>query len=308
MTPRLPDPRRYARAARHPLLEQVSSAPADDGRALVAVIAGMLDRAEDAEIGRALTLAPDRAAYARLWQALCAASEGMGEAGEALRTTVFALPLVIVSGARQGATIPGLLRDVDALAHVLRESGALGENRNFGVSAGLTSLETLERLSPSAVRAWRVAAGGARDIPSESIAIRAGEEVHLRFLLGAAITPAAAPSVLETAANIGSWGPAVFARAGQTARSPGCRAAGVAAAARRCVARGMAGPARSARRCIRPLPEQRGPPIPGERRRPRRDNLDSRGGFGRGGAEDFDELAVRRHAPGGIPVSAASSG
>jgi hypothetical protein len=41
----------------------------------------------------------------------------------------------------------------------------------------------------------------------QDIAIRAGhEQVHLRFLVGAGITPQDAPSFLETAANIGAWG------------------------------------------------------------------------------------------------------
>jgi hypothetical protein len=50
------------------------------------------------------------------------------------------------------------------------------------------------------------------ELAPEHIRIRVGEEVHLRFLLGAAITPAAAPSVPETAAHIGGWG-IKFARA-----------------------------------------------------------------------------------------------
>ena len=38
------------------------------------------------------------------------------------------------------------------------------------------------------------------------MAVRPGEEAHLRFLLGAAIAPVAAPTVVETAAQIGAWG------------------------------------------------------------------------------------------------------
>ena len=92
---------------------------------------------------------------------------------------------------------------------VLQRHGVLGASRNVGFSNALCSLETLVQLAPSTIHGWSTpssAAGWASAIAPEPIAIRAGEEVQLRFLLGAAIAPAAAPTVAETAAHIGAWG------------------------------------------------------------------------------------------------------
>lgn len=184
-------------------------------RELNAAVERLLAAHADAEVRGALSLASSREAHGRLWDVLCAASEGQGGRDEAVVARTFALPLVIVSGARQSATVGGALADVATLAEVLRRAGALGASRNLGFSNALCSLETLQRLPPSTVRDWSApdAPGSSpRDVAPEPIAIRAGEEVHLRFLLGAAVTPAAAPPVHETAAHIGAWG-LQFARA-----------------------------------------------------------------------------------------------
>jgi hypothetical protein len=182
---------------------------------LVDAVRERLDRRADADVRRALTLAPDRESYSRLWQALCVAVESGADLGDEVVTAVFAIPIVIVSGARRQAAVPGVLGDPDTLANVLAGAGALGENRNFGFGNALCSLETLERLLPSTVRDWRrpdARYAATRAIVPEAVAIRPGEEAHLRFLLGAAVTPAAAASVTETAAHIGTWG-MQFARA-----------------------------------------------------------------------------------------------
>jgi hypothetical protein len=197
------------------MLDLVAESGPDVERNLVRVLTELLVRRADDDVRRALRLAPSREAYARLWSALCAASEGAGRQDEAVVATVFAMPLVIVTGARQSATAPGVLRDVSALADVLQRAGALGASRNFGLGSALCSLETLEELPPSTILSWRVpgATGeGPPAIAPEPIPVRPGEEVHLRFLLGAAITPAAAPTVAETASHVGAWGMR-FARA-----------------------------------------------------------------------------------------------
>jgi hypothetical protein len=213
--PKLPDPRRYAPAGRHPLLELAAASGPDAERKLVLRVRELLVRHADDELRRAQSLAPSREAYASLWRAICAASDGAGCHEEAVVATIFAMPLVIVTGAREAASVSGVLSDVGALADVLRGAGALGESRNFGLSNALCSLQALQQLPPSTILDWRVpdpAERGPRAIPPEPIAVRAGEEVHLRFLLGAAITPAAAPTVAETASHIGAWGMR-FARA-----------------------------------------------------------------------------------------------
>jgi hypothetical protein len=211
---RLPDPRRYGPGDEdHPLPGLAASGEAEG--ALETAMRDLLARGADAEITRVLRQAPTRESYARMWQALCAATERPGATGEEVVTHVFAMPLVMVSGARAGATVPGTLPDVQALLDVLQRHGALGASRSVGFSNALISLGTLEQLPPATIRDWSVLSTperSPRSLAPEPLAIRAGEEVHLRFLLGAAITPAAAPTVVETAAHIGAWG-LRFARA-----------------------------------------------------------------------------------------------
>jgi hypothetical protein len=200
------------------------AAETDAESALVSAVRERLDRRADAELRQALSLAPDRESYLRLWRALCAAVDSAADPDAAIVTAVFAMPIVIVSGARLPASLPGVLGDVDALADVLSRAGALGASRSFGFSNALCSLDTLERLAPSTVREWRMPdaqAAASRALAPEAVPVRPGEEVHLRFLLGATVSPAAAPSVTETAAHIGSWGMA-FARAlGSQLATPG---------------------------------------------------------------------------------------
>jgi len=206
----LPDPWRYGRGGSHPLLDLAVGDGAES--ALVEALRERLDRRADAEVYEALDLAPDRLTYTRLWQGLCAAAEGREGSGDTVVTEIFALPVVIVTGARRAGRLPGVLRDVDAVGSVLQRAGALGASRSFGFSNALASLATLERLPPSTVREWQRGAAplaAPRAIAPEPVDVRPGEEAHLRFLLGAAVSPATAPSVAETAAHVGAWGMAL---------------------------------------------------------------------------------------------------
>jgi hypothetical protein len=213
---RLPDPRRYGPGdPGHPLLELAESAEVEAEGALVGALRDLLAQRSDTEVRQALKLAPSRRSYLRLWRALCAATARSGGTGEEVLNHVFAMPLVMVSGARSMATLPGALPDVRALVDVLQKHGALGGSRNVGFGDALASLETLEQVSPVTLHDWSVLSSPEqtpRALAPQPMLIRGGEEVHLRFLLGAAITPATAPTVVETAAHIGAWG-LPFARA-----------------------------------------------------------------------------------------------
>jgi hypothetical protein len=72
--PRLPDPRRYGRGGGHPLLDLAMGGATES--VLVDALRECLDRRADADVRQALSLAPDRESYSRLWQALCVAVEG----------------------------------------------------------------------------------------------------------------------------------------------------------------------------------------------------------------------------------------
>lgn len=213
---KLPDPRRYGTSGiKHRFARLAESACSGDSSAadtlrleLREVLAGNRDE----EIFTALKAAPSRVVYAELWRAVCNAAHGSGSSGDPalIVARIFALPLVIISGCSRPAALPGTLPDVASLTELLAQHGALGMTRNFGFGNALVSFETLDHVRPSAVHAWTTefAKGGAsRELePCPIVLARPGEEVHLRFLVGAGITPAGEPSLIETASNIGKWG------------------------------------------------------------------------------------------------------
>ncbi len=220
----LPDPRVFPDAA---------AAASDDrdlySRAQEALAAGtaVLATGADAQLRAALEcrLTADGAALARLLDGapsvdvarhLWRLVEGIARAGsgEGLAATIFALPLVIVTGlegTRGDGVIAGVLPDVDAVAGLLREHGALGGNLTFGLANTLVGADAfgVEHLGDW-LRWQRLpqAAGAtlpARNLAPQPLRFAAGQEaVHLRFLAGTALTrvghdPFASP-------RVGRWG------------------------------------------------------------------------------------------------------
>lgn len=199
----LPDPRRYGPGEAHdPLLARAAGGASAE---LIAAVRALLERGDDASVARSLSLAPSRQAYADLWNAVCAAVEQPApDAAVAMR--VFAIPWLIVCGAKAAASLPCTIADVGELTETLQKLGALGANRTAGFSNALCSLDALESLAPSAVLRWS-AGGGAPELPPAAIDIAPGaESVHVRFLPGAAVAVAHAPSIVESMADISPWG------------------------------------------------------------------------------------------------------
>lgn len=198
----LPEPR-IAAASGNPLLR---AAARDDGSQLAADLAAALTAGDDAAIRAALLSGPPLAAR-RLWQALAAAVDG---GGDGIGLQFFAIPLVIVAGARTQLTLPGALPEIDKVTALLEQHGAVGATRNFGLGNALCSAAALEALSPCAL--WRAVRDPAEravadTLVPEPVAVGPGrEQVHLRFLIGAGVTPQHLPSFLESASNIGTWG------------------------------------------------------------------------------------------------------
>jgi hypothetical protein len=214
----IPDPRRYAQDAAADELAVLAGTPQLRDR-----VDDLLSRGADAAITRALHAASSQSAYAGIWQNVCDAANHVGSHGDeaAIVARVFALPLVIVTGSRRPASVPGVVPDIAAITALFGEHGALGPMRNFGLGNALCSLETIESVLPSEIYAWTRDAGATRrDLPPSAIAIdEPGEKVHLRYLVGAAIAPVAEPSFVETASNIGVWGmPLTRALAAQLAQ------------------------------------------------------------------------------------------
>jgi hypothetical protein len=213
----LPDPRRYG-------LDDVD-APAltAENPTHAQLVSALRERAaarRDDEIAHVLRSARNQAEYARTWRALCDAVE-KSDPQETVFTRVFAIPWIIVCAGTAAATIDCILRDHTQLASALETAGVFGASRSLGVSSALSGLGTLEALKPSEVfLGWQSAQ--LRDAPPDPIRVLRGvEEVHLRFLLGAAIARVDAPDIVATAANVGLWGtPALRAMTAQLA-TPG---------------------------------------------------------------------------------------
>ena len=211
----LPDPRRYAPGDGDVAL--LTLADGAQHHELVRVVRDYARAGQDAKIRSALAAAPSREHYAKLWRALCDAVDKRSDDDD-LSPRVFAIPWVIVCGGSAPSSVSCVLPDVGAIARVLEEHGVFGGSRNLGLSNALCDITALENLSPSAaLLGWndpRV-----REIAPVPIPVLRGlEQVHVRFLLGAAIAPAHAPPVAETGSNIGAWGtPALRAMAAQLA-------------------------------------------------------------------------------------------
>ena len=215
----LRDPRRYgAGDSCHPFNQLPESA-------LRRELKDALNNQRDAEISAALRAAPSRSAYAKLWHAVCDAVHHIDSAtpGDAVVTRVFALPLVIITGSANAASLSGVIPDIAAVKTLLERHAALGRTRNFGIGNALCARATLEQLKPGEVYTWTQAAAGApRELePSAIEIVEPGEKVHLRFLAGASITSASEPSFVETASNIGAWGLALTRELAAQLNQPG---------------------------------------------------------------------------------------
>lgn len=214
---RFPDPRSYCAAGGEGTLVRLGAAACrgEDAAnaALLTQLRCRLDAEDDAPLRRALAEAPSARVYRTLWDAICTVAErgAPGSEDTAIVARPFAIPVVVVGGARRALEIPAALPDVSEIQALLEKHGVLGATRNFGMSAALCSLEVLERVNLCQIFRWNHAYPSAmpEDFEGSPIQLAAGsEKVHLRFLVGASITPAHLPSFLETAANIGNWGSA----------------------------------------------------------------------------------------------------
>lgn len=211
----LPDPRRYAAASDWPLTEILSGpdrSPASQHEILRAMrreIAANLARADETAVRCLFARAPSNRATRLLTEALEAElTPPRAEAGVQVR--VFAIPVLLVAAAAQTATLPGVVPDAEAIRQLFEQAGALGPAKNFGFSNALASAEAVEAVPWTLLR--QIACGEMMqgleqmDLEPADIVLPGEEErVHLRFLAGAALTPADAPSFVETAGDIGRW-------------------------------------------------------------------------------------------------------
>lgn len=224
----LPDPRRWRTlAADAPLLTLAEASLAGDVAARAALrleLDALLDKGADGEVQKLLRDAPSAVCYRHLQQML-AKLVTKPERGETVIARLFAMPLVIVAGAKKALTVPDALPDVAAVSALLEQHGVLGAGRNFGLGNVLCSLETLNCLPPSLLRQWaaQLRTGAAPlELAGSAIAVTPGrEQVELRFVVGATVGPAHVPSVIEAAAEVGAWGMPLTRLLAQQLAQPG---------------------------------------------------------------------------------------
>ncbi len=181
------------------------------GRALIDAVDKRLAGNQLAALQRSLKVVGSAPARIALERAIEVASQPpRGRIG--LRA--FAFPILLIAGGKPSGRIPGIVPDMAALREVLEVVGALGQARNVGIGNALVSPAALGAVSPVTLyRLGRDAAGDGPAVveslqlpPADIVLESADEQVQLRFLLGAAVTPGDAPDIPETAANIEAWG------------------------------------------------------------------------------------------------------
>jgi len=216
-----PDPRCFAAPTGDPFVEAALAAPAapaavqsggTDGSLvrLARDYADALDAGKEAALRAALDAAPSPA----VWRTMAAGVDrAIATDAAAVGARLFAIPVAVVAAGAGGGRIGAALSDAQRLREVLRENRALGPLTNFGLSNALCAPAALAALSWQKARAFALAAdqvdldGGWTDLPPEDLVLNgADEQVHLRFLMGAAVAPSGAPTFLETASAIATWG------------------------------------------------------------------------------------------------------
>lgn len=216
------DPRRYPHAAApapfarlFALTEERFGAPT--GAAAVRIDA-QLGAALDALLtGDGIALAqlfegvPSAAVHRHLWR-LLAERERAVATDAALRMTLFAMPVVIVTAADgkpvAPVALPGVVDDIAGKVAILREHRALAGNENFALGNALVAADALALEHLPALLALRAMPAAATPPPAlepAPITVNsATETVHLRFLVGTALAAPAADPLRD--ATVGKWG------------------------------------------------------------------------------------------------------
>ncbi|MFN0317490.1 MAG: hypothetical protein ACKVQA_20900, partial [Burkholderiales bacterium] len=223
-----PDPRRFSLSGTQSLPETlrpfVDAGLSQSNRgACLAAIERLLDRRADEEV-RSLLAWRGTPALARAFRE-CVQEAIDGPVDAALRTQIFAIPVVVVAGVQAPAEVAMVLRDVDAVQEIFRATGCLGPSAHFAVHPGLCTAQVLEALSPSDLymrSRLRNEVHLPMDLPVAPLSIPVpGQSVHLRFLAGTTVVARGAPSFCETAGETGRWGAAFTQEIAGQLRQPG---------------------------------------------------------------------------------------
>ncbi|MCA3125458.1 MAG: hypothetical protein IOD10_01055 [Rhodocyclaceae bacterium] len=226
----LPDPRRYPpRGAPDRLLELARSSLATGdpiarsvhNDVLLSAIRVCHAAGDEAVVATALAAASSAEEYACLAQRAAEAAEVPLTTGE-IGARLFALPLVVVAGGREGATLGGALPDIDAVTALLSEHSALGDVQRYSLGNALCAVERIEAIAPAELARAdvdtlaRLTPGFE---PAPIVLPSADESVHLRFLVGVAWVSSEAKRWIGPRDPVGKWAvPLTHAVAAQMAQ------------------------------------------------------------------------------------------
>lgn len=179
---------------------------------LVGTIARLLQREQGASVASAFEVLPSGPIAMDFIRALDDALNG-GDSGSdfALVARLFLIPVLFITAGKSPAIVGGVLPDTAELQRTLELSGALGPTENFGISNALATYSMASTIDMTCLfRATRDFGenGMALDLlkPEDIFVESAAEQVHLRYVAGAVMTAANAPTFLETAGTVGRWG------------------------------------------------------------------------------------------------------
>ncbi|TJZ66133.1 hypothetical protein [Chitiniphilus eburneus] len=188
-------------------LTEADATAAGHKRDVLAQLMGELLAAHDHyALNGALTQAPSQDAYKVLWQILREQVEAP-PAGAAHWQIPFALPIVLVAGARGQHTLPGRI-DGDALLALLRQHGVIAADADCRLSGALVHPGDLAAVNPATLADWREpgqadAMGSAvREAP---VSFK-DEGVFLRYLVGSVTQHRDAPPAIRLGGQVGAWG------------------------------------------------------------------------------------------------------
>ena len=155
-------------------------------------------------ISVALAMVPSQQHYELVWAALCDTVENpVGS-----RAIVFAMPLVLVAGSKNQATLPGKITDTAGLNQLLREHGLFANDADVAFGGTLIHPDRLGELDPVTLyKMTRNLTDAKTLIPQQPASVTVnGEGVFLRYLLGSAIHPEGVEPPLHLGGTVGRWG------------------------------------------------------------------------------------------------------
>jgi hypothetical protein len=191
------------RLAAQSLSAQTSQAADACDREIATALRALLVPDAGARLASLFAGTPSGDVHRHLWRALATVERAV----TSLRRT-FAMPVVVVAAAQTadgaGASLPGVLRDVDGLVAIMREGGALAGNVTVALANTLASAEALSYTQLGKLLAWSEH-GSVEALPPAPVVVQGTvEAVHLRFVVGTAIAAPGADLFRERAP--GTWG------------------------------------------------------------------------------------------------------